>query len=91
MEVHLSADQQAFVRQVVASGRLQGEEEAVQEAFALWEERERRRIEILAGLDAAELDIASGRYSDYTDEMLPQLGEDLKREARVLRDAGTKG
>ena len=48
MEVHLSADQQAFVRQVVSSGRLQGEEEAVQEAFALWEERERRRMEILA-------------------------------------------
>jgi Arc/MetJ-type ribon-helix-helix transcriptional regulator len=91
MEVHLSADQQAFVRQAVASGRLQDEEEAVHQAFALWEERERRRMEILAGLDSAELDMASGRYSDYTDEMLPQLGMELKRAARALRDAGTEG
>ncbi len=90
MEVHLSADQQAFVRQVVSSGRLQGEQEAVQEAFALWEERERRRMEILAGLDAAELDIALGRYSDYTDETLPQLATELKQEARARQAAGTK-
>jgi len=42
MEVQLTADQRAFGRQAIESGRLQREDEAVQEALSLWEERERR-------------------------------------------------
>jgi len=37
MEVHLTPDQKAFVRQAIESGRLNREEEAVQEALSLWE------------------------------------------------------
>ena len=43
MEVHLTPDQKAFVRQAIESGRLHREEDAVQEALSLWEERERAR------------------------------------------------
>ena len=66
-------------------GRLTLEEDAVREALSLWEGRERCRMELLASLDEAEADIAEGRFTDYTDEMLPQLAEELKREARALR------
>jgi hypothetical protein len=38
MEVQLTSDQKAFVRRAVETGRLHSEEEAVQEALALWEE-----------------------------------------------------
>jgi Arc/MetJ-type ribon-helix-helix transcriptional regulator len=41
-------DQKVFARRAVETGRLHSEEEAVQEALALWEERERRRVELLA-------------------------------------------
>jgi Arc/MetJ-type ribon-helix-helix transcriptional regulator len=48
MEVQFTPDQKAFVRQATESGRLHHEDEAVKEALALWEERERRRVEILS-------------------------------------------
>jgi len=41
MEVQLTQDQKAFVRQAIESGRLRTEEDAVKEALSLWEERER--------------------------------------------------
>ena len=53
MEVTLTADQQAFIKLAVADGRLRSEEEAVAEALALWEERERDRIAFLATLTDA--------------------------------------
>ncbi len=91
MEVHLTPDQEAFVRQAIASGRLQRKEEAVQEAFALWEERERNRAEILAALDDAEKGLDSGDFTDHADASLPQLADDLKREARAMRGNGSNG
>ncbi len=60
MEVQLTADQKAFVRQAVESGRYGGEEDAVREALSLWERRERRRAEILAAVDQAEASFARG-------------------------------
>lgn len=60
MEVQLTPDQRAFVRQAIQSGRLHREEDAVQEALALWEERERIRAEILVPVDEAEASLARG-------------------------------
>ena len=39
MDIQLTADQRAFVRDAIESGRLQREEDAVREALALWEQR----------------------------------------------------
>jgi len=60
MEVELTLNQQAFARRAVENGRLNGEEEAVREALALWEDRERRRVEFLATLDHARASLARG-------------------------------
>jgi len=60
MEVQLTPDQKAFVRQAIETGRLQREEDAVKEALSLWEERERTRPEILAAVDEAEASLARG-------------------------------
>ena len=80
MEVNLTPDQQAFVRQAIESGRLQREEDAVKEALRLWEERERRRLEILAAVDQAEASIARGEGRKITtQEEATQLAEDIKR------------
>jgi putative addiction module CopG family antidote len=50
MEVRLTPDQEAFVRQAIETGRFQQAEDAVREALSLWEARERKRAEILAAL-----------------------------------------
>jgi putative addiction module CopG family antidote len=86
MEVQLTPDQEAFIREAVASGRYPSVEDAVRDAMARWEEGERARLELLAAFDQAEADLEAGRYTDYTDVTLPRLADELKREARELRD-----
>lgn len=60
MELQLTPAQEAFIRQAIETGRLHRKEEAVQEAMSLWEERERRRLEILLAVDHAEASLARG-------------------------------
>jgi Arc/MetJ-type ribon-helix-helix transcriptional regulator len=80
MEVHLTADQKAFIREAIETGRLHREEDALQEAMSLWEERERRRLEILAAVDKAEASLARGEGRRITTrEELTQLADDIKR------------
>jgi Arc/MetJ-type ribon-helix-helix transcriptional regulator len=61
MDVQFTPDQEAFIVQAIESGRLHRREDAVQEAMSLWEERERRRAEILISVDQARASIARGR------------------------------
>jgi len=91
MEIQLTPAQEAFLRQAIESGRIHHAEEAVQQALSLWEARERGRIEILSALDEAEGDLQTGNFSDYGDEFLPRLGEELKREARSSLKSSSKG
>jgi Arc/MetJ-type ribon-helix-helix transcriptional regulator len=79
MEVHLTPAQKAFISAAVRQGRLHGEEEAVQEALLLWEERERKRAEFLATLDDAKLSIAHGEGREITQQSMQQLAEEVKR------------
>ena len=82
MNVELTPDQRAFVQRAIESGRFSGEEEAVQEALALWEERERRRIEILAMLDEADASFARGEGIPITEESVKVLAEEAKQRLR---------
>ena len=91
MEVKLTPEQEGFVRHAIASGRLRHEEDALQEALALWEVRERNRVEILTAFDEAESDLESGCFSDYDDASHSLVAGELKREARVLGGNGSNG
>jgi putative addiction module CopG family antidote len=82
MEVHLTPDQKAFVRQAIQSGRLNREEEAVQEALSLWEQRERARAEILTAVDMAEASVACGEGRAITQESMRQLADEVKQRGR---------
>ena len=84
MEIILTPGQNAFVKCAIESGRLPRPEEAVEEALVLWEEHERKRVEILEAINESESGIAAGRYSEYANATLPQLAEELKREVRAL-------
>jgi Arc/MetJ-type ribon-helix-helix transcriptional regulator len=58
MDVAFTPDQHAFVQKAIESGRFRRDEEAVQEALALWEKRERRRLEIVAMIDEEDASLA---------------------------------
>ena len=90
MEVHLTPDQKAFVRQAIESGRLVREEDAVQEALSLWEERERTRAEILVAVDEAEASLARSDGRIITRESMRELAEDVKRRGRARLAAEQK-
>jgi putative addiction module CopG family antidote len=87
MEVQLTPGQKSFVRHAIETGRFRREEDVVEEALSLWEKRERARVELLVALDESEDDLEAGHFNDYTNETLPQLADELKREARALRDS----
>jgi Arc/MetJ-type ribon-helix-helix transcriptional regulator len=82
MEIQLTPDQKAFARQAIESGRLQREEQAVQEALSLWEERERTRAEILAIVDEAEASLANGRGRIITQQSMRDLAQQIKQRGR---------
>jgi Arc/MetJ-type ribon-helix-helix transcriptional regulator len=82
MEVELTPDQMAFVRQAIQSGRLRCEEEAVQEALALWEERERTRAEILVAVEEAEASLARGEGRIVTQQSMRDLAAEVKQRGR---------
>ncbi len=88
MEVQLSSDQAAFIRQAVASGRFAREEDAVREALAQWEERERRRAEFLATLDDAKASLARGEGRVITEQSMRELTEEVEQRglARLASD-----
>ena len=83
MEIQLTPDQRAFARRAVENGRLHSEEDAVLEALALWEERERRRLEFLATLDRARASLARGEGREITKESMRQLTAEVSERGRA--------
>lgn len=92
MECHLTPDQEAFVRQAIASGRLLREEDAIKEALALWEERERTRAEFLATLEESEASLARGGGRVITQESMRDLTEEVHKRglARLATEKSTQ-
>ena len=93
MDVQLTPDQKAFARRAIESGRLHSEQDAVQEALALWEERERQRAEFLLTLDDAKALLARGEGRIITPESMRQLAQEVKERgrARLVAELWTKG
>lgn len=83
MNIELTPDQEALVRQAIASGRLSTREDAVRQALAIWEERERRRAEILLALDKAEASFARGEGRIITPASMRKLAKEIKQRGRA--------
>lgn len=88
MEVQFTPDQQAFLREAIQSGRIRREEDALHEALALWEERERAQAEILTAVDLAEASLARGEGIDLTPESTRELVAGIKRRGRKRLASG---
>jgi putative addiction module CopG family antidote len=83
MDVQLTPDQEAFVRRAVEAGRLRSEGDAVAEALSLWEERERRRAELLCSIDEARAALAHGEGRVITEESMRELSAAVRERGRA--------
>jgi Arc/MetJ-type ribon-helix-helix transcriptional regulator len=83
MEVELTVDQKAFIRRAIENGRLNSERDAVQEALALWEERERQRTEFLLKLTDAKSSLARGEGRVITEDSMRELAIEVKERGRA--------
>jgi putative addiction module CopG family antidote len=83
MEVDLTPDQTAFIQRAIDAGRLHRPEEAVRDALSLWEERERRRAEILAAAEIAKTSLAGGKGRVITEDSMRQLADEVKQRGRA--------
>jgi putative addiction module CopG family antidote len=92
MEIDPTPDQDAFIRAAIAAGRFASAEDAVREAMALWEEREREAAlaEFRATLDEAEASIARGEGIEITPESMRRLSKDIIERCRARLGAEKK-
>jgi len=92
METQLTPDQTALIRDAVASGRLNRPEDALQEGLMLWEERERKRLEILGVIELSKDSLAKGEGRRVTshEEAAELLSDIVKRGVQRLGNAGNK-
>lgn len=88
MQFELTSDQRAFARRAVEAGRLQSEEDAVREALALREERERRRVEFRATIEEARASLMRGEGREITQESISSLSAKIKERggARLIAE-----
>lgn len=94
MTVDFTPDQQALVKQAIAAGRLYDENEAVKQALLLWEDCERRRLEILAAVEMSKESLARGEGRTVTArEESDRLADDVTRRgmARLAAEQNTNG
>jgi putative addiction module CopG family antidote len=83
MNVDLTPEQKAFAQRAIESGRLNSEDDAVRQALALWEERERQRAEFLQTLSEAKASAARGEGRDVTPDTIQQLAVEVKERGRA--------
>ena len=83
MENPLTADQRAFARRAVEAGRFRSEEEVMREALALWAERERGRVTLLATLADARASLARGEGRIITPESMRELAGEVRDRGRA--------
>jgi Arc/MetJ-type ribon-helix-helix transcriptional regulator len=83
MEIILTPDQEAFVRQAIKTGRIDRAEDAVTEALLLWEERELLRAELVASIDDARDSIIRGEGRIITQEAMQALAAAAKQRLRA--------
>lgn len=83
MEIELTPEQNSFIQLGVREGRFRDEKEAVRQAMAFWEERERRRLELIAAIEEGEASFGEDDIVLETEEDFRNLAEDIKQRGRA--------
>jgi Arc/MetJ-type ribon-helix-helix transcriptional regulator len=83
MEIELTPEQDSLVSLGIEQGRFRHREDAVRDAMALWEERERAQIELLAELEAGEGSFDEADPVLDSDEAVAAFFDDIKLRGRA--------
>jgi Arc/MetJ-type ribon-helix-helix transcriptional regulator len=83
MRIDLTPEQNSFIDLGIQEGRFRDSLDAVQQALAQWEKRERARAELLASLDLAEESLDAGEGEEYTSETLQRLVSSVEERGRA--------
>ncbi len=83
MQVELTPKQSSFVDMGIQEGCFRNSEEAVRQALAQWEKRERVRVELLASLDIAVQSLDAREGETYTKETLHELVDSVKAQGMM--------
>jgi Arc/MetJ-type ribon-helix-helix transcriptional regulator len=83
MEIELTPEQDSLVSLGIEQGRFRRREDAVRDAMALWEERERAQIELLAELEAGEGSFDEDDPILDSDETIAAFFDDIKQRGRA--------
>lgn len=85
MEVNPTPDQEALIRAAIDAGRFATAEDALREALALWEERERELVlaEFRGTLDEAEAELSRGEAVDLGETSAQTLTERIMERCRA--------
>ena len=83
MEIELTPEQNSLVNLGMEEGRFQRREDAIRDAMALWERRERARLELLAELEAGESCPEEEDIALDSDEAVAAFFEDIKQRGRA--------
>jgi putative addiction module CopG family antidote len=77
-------DQEAFIREGIASGRFENADAVAQLAMRQWEQYERQRAELIADIKEGQdcLDRGEGIYLD-SDDAIDAFFDEVAREARA--------
>ena len=78
MQVELTPAQNSFVDLGIQEGRFRDSDEAVRQALAQWEKRERERVELLTSLDLAEQSLDDGEGDTYSSDTLHELVDSVQ-------------
>jgi putative addiction module CopG family antidote len=82
MQIDLSPEQISFVDLGIQEGRFRDQEEAVRQALALWEKRERTRIQLLTDIDAGEASFDGTETTLESAEDIQKFVEDIATRGR---------
>jgi Arc/MetJ-type ribon-helix-helix transcriptional regulator len=83
MRIELTPEQNSFIDLGIQEGRFRDSLDAVQQALAQWEKRERARAELVASLELAEQSLDAGEGEEYTSETLKHLVSSVEKRGKM--------
>ena len=89
VEVHLTPEQQSRLQQTAERVGRDAQELVAVAVDRFLAEEERVAEELRAAIDAGDEDIESGHYTDYTEQTIGELFNDVRRRgrARLMADS----
>jgi putative addiction module CopG family antidote len=90
MDVRLNRDQEQFIRRAIQNGGYGKAEDVVREALAMLEARERKRTELLAAVDFAEISVSRAAGGNLPQQPTGEPRAKVKRGGRGRKRAAAR-